>query len=65
MFEDENLLVQSRFIRHEYIYFVLPKIIKGDEEYIMPPLSIGLESSRQTVPVIKEENKEILDGSIN
>ena len=58
--------MQSRSIRHEYIYFVLPKIVPEDAEFKMEALSIGLESSRHTVPiVIKEENKEILNGSIN
>ena len=58
--------MQSRSIRHEYIYFVLPKIIEADAEYKMEALSIGLESSRRTVPVVpKEENKELLNGSIN
>ena len=40
MFQDDNLLVQSRAIRHEYIHFVLPKIIDEDAEYKIEALSI-------------------------
>ena len=34
MSEDENVLVKSRSIRHEYIYYVLPKTISEDAEHI-------------------------------
>ena len=45
MSEDENLLVKSRSIRHEYIYYVLPKIIPEDHEHAQAALSIGLDSN--------------------
>ena len=47
MSEDENLLVKSRSIRHEYIYYVLPNCIDEDKDHIQKPLSLGLDSKSQ------------------